>query len=80
MEPGKWIQMDCIRNVRNDELKKLDESSLRALEAGDSSEQAKVNTEKQTLRDIPQTFDVATPSTPKALREAWPSGLPASSW
>ena len=80
MTKARVVQMDCIRNVRNDELKKLDESSLRALEAGDSSEQAKVNTEKQTLRDIPQTFDVASPSTPKELKEAWPSGLPASSW
>jgi hypothetical protein len=76
MSKAQAIHMDCIRKVRNAELVKLDVPSLRAQEAGDATEQARVASEKQTLRDIPQTFDLSTHATPKALHDAWPDGLP----
>ena len=51
---------------------------LKALEAGDTSAQSAVNTKKQTLRDIPQTFDLTTDNDiPAELRIKWPSELPA---
>ena len=62
--------------VRNAELVKLDLPSLRAMEAGDTSAQSTIATEKQTLRDIPQTFDLTT-DTPELLKAKWPSELPA---
>lgn len=70
------IHMDHIRKSRNAELVKLDVPSLRAQETGDATEQAKIATEKQKLRDIPQTFDLSSKSTPKALKDTWPEELP----
>ena len=76
MAKARGVHMDKIRVVRNAELVKLDLTSLRAVEAGDASAQAAVVTEKQTLRDIPQTFDLTT-DTPTQLQAKWPSELPA---
>ena len=76
MPKARDIHMDCIRKVRNAELVKLDVLSLRAQEANDATEKTRIASEKQTLRDIPQTFDLSTHVTPKALHDAWPDGLP----
>jgi hypothetical protein len=77
MTKARAIHMDCIRKVRNAELVKLDVPSLRAQEANDATEKTRIASEKQTLRDIPQTFDLSTHVAPKALHDAWPDGLPA---
>ena len=77
MTKARAIHMDCIRKVRNAELVKLDVPSLRAQESNDATEKTRIASEKQTLRDIPQTFDLSTHVTPKALHDAWPDGLPA---
>jgi len=77
MTKARVVHMDKIRVVRNAELVKKDLTSLRAIEAGDTSAQATIATEKQTLRDIPQTFDLTTDNdTPEELKEKWPEGLP----
>ena len=47
---------------------------MKALEADDGSAAA-IATEKQALRDIPQTFDLTT-DTADELKEKWPEGLP----
>ena len=49
---------------------------MRAVEAEDTLEQARVAARKQTLRDIPQTFDLAKYRTPATLKAAWPTDLP----
>lgn len=67
--------MNGIRVCRNGELVKRDTTFMRALEVGDTSAQATISTEKQILRDIPQTFDL-TADTPEELKEKWPEGLP----
>ena len=78
MPKARGVHMDKIRLVRNAELVKKDLPSLRALEAGDTDAQARIATEKQTLRDIPQTFDLTTDNdTPLELEAKWPSELPA---
>jgi len=77
MAKARGIHMDRIRLVRNTELVKLDLSSLRAMEAGDTLAQSTIATEKQVLRDIPQTFDLTT-NTPEELKQKWPEGLPRS--
>jgi hypothetical protein len=77
MGKARAIKLAKIRASRNAELVKLDLDSLVAIEAGDSSEQARVSGLKQTLRDIPATFDLDKLKTPETLKGAWPSELPA---
>ena len=74
MPKARGIQMDKIREVRNKELAQKDIEFMKALEADDGSHTA-VAVEKQTLRDIPQTFDLTT-DTPEELKQKWPEGLP----
>ena len=78
MTKARVIHVDRIREVRNAELAKLDIPWMKAVEAGDTSSQATIATEKQTLRDIPATFDITTGvTTPEALKLKWPTELPA---
>ena len=74
MAKARGIQMDKIREMRDKELAKKDIEYMKALEANDGSAAA-IATEKQALRDIPQTFDLTT-DTPEQLKEKWPEGLP----
>jgi len=74
MPKARGIQMDKIREVRNKELAKKDIEFMKALEADDGSSAA-IAVEKQTLRDIPQTFDLTT-DTADELKQKWPEGLP----
>ena len=77
MPKARVLHMDAIRRVRNAELAKLDITYMRAIEAGDTDAQATIATEKQTLRDIPATFDITTDvDTPAALKSKWPAELP----
>ena len=75
MTKARTIHMDAIRVVCNAELVKEDVTFMRAVEAGDASEQARVASEKQALRDIPQTLDLTT-DTPEELKAIWPVELP----
>ena len=76
MAKARVLHMDTIRKARNIELAAKDITFMRAVEAGDTSAQSTIATEKQTLRDIPQTFDLTT-DTPEQLKALWPSELPA---
>ena len=66
--------MDKIRLVRNKQLADLDVSFMRAVETGDASELVRIASEKQALRDIPQTLDLTT-DTPEELKAIWPTEL-----
>ena len=68
--------MDGIRFIRNAELVARDTTFMRAVEAGNTDTQTAIGTEKQALRDIPQTFDLSA-DTPEELKAKWPSELPA---
>ena len=77
MTKARAIHMDAIREARNAELVAKDITFMRAVEAGDASAQSTIATEKQTLRDIPATFDITTGvDTPEELKAKWPSELP----
>ncbi len=78
MVKARVVQMDRIRVARNAELAKLDQPSLWAIESNDVPEQVRITSEKQRLRDIPQTFDLSTAPNPNALKARWPPGLPQS--
>ena len=78
MTKARAIHLEKIRLVRNAELVKEDVTFMRAVEAGDTDTQATIATKKQTLRDIPATFDITTGvDTPEKLKAKWPSELPA---
>ncbi len=77
MEKARVIQMNNIRAIRDRELAAKDIAFMRAVENGDTDAQATIKTEKQNLRDIPQTFDITTGvDTPEKLKDKWPDGLP----
>ena len=78
MPTARGVHMDTIRVVRNAELAKEDVTFMRAVEDGDTDAQATIKTKKQTLRDIPATFDLTTDvGTPELLKARWPTELPA---
>ena len=78
MDKARAIHMDEIRKVRDVELAAKDITFMRAVEAGDTDTQALIAAEKQTHRDIPQTFDLTTENdTPMELKAKWPTELPA---
>ena len=77
MTKARAMHMDKIRLVRNAELAAKDIPWMKAVEAGNTSAQATIATEKQVLRDIPATFDITTGvSTPELLKARWPTELP----
>jgi len=76
MPKARGIHMDRIREVRNEELSKLDLPFMRAVEAGDTDAQTTIGKAKQALRDLPITFDL-TARTPGQLKNKWPTELPA---
>ena len=78
MTKARAIHLAEIRRVRNEELVKEDVTFMRAVEAGDADAQATIKTKKQTLRDLPATFDITTGvDTPEKLKAKWPTELPA---
>jgi hypothetical protein len=77
MEKARVVHMDKIREARNTALTAKDIPFMRAVEAGDASAQSTIGAEKQTLRDLPATFDITTGvDTPEKLKAKWPSELP----
>ena len=77
MTKARAIHLEEIRRVRNEELAKEDINLMIANESGTSSEQDAVKAKKQTLRDLPATFDITTDvDTPEKLKAKWPSELP----
>ena len=78
MTKARAIHLAEIRRVRNEELVKEDVTFMRAVEDGDTDAQATIKTKKQTLRDLPATFDITTDAdTPEKLKAKWPTELPA---
>ena len=78
MTKARAIHLEEIRRVRNEELVKEDVTFMRAVEDGDTDAQNTIKTKKQTLRDLPATFDITTDvDTPDKLKAKWPTELPA---
>lgn len=76
MPKARSVHLDQVRKARDAALVELDLPFVRAVEAGDTNAQATIATKKQTLRDIPQTFDL-TARTPEQLKAKWPPELPS---
>ena len=78
MAEARGIHMDDIRIDRDKALLELDITFMRAVEDGDTDEQDAASTAKQALRDIPETFDLSSASTPEQLTVLWPDDLDRS--
>lgn len=68
------IHMDRIRDARNVQLDLIDKEIAKAEDAG-TGNPGLLRQARQTLRDIPQTFDLSNHTTPEELKAAWPTEL-----
>lgn len=66
MQKAREIHMNNIRQVRNEKLKELDVEQLKGVN---------VLIEKQSLRDLPLTFDLTLANTANELKSLWPQEL-----
>lgn len=76
MLAARVLQMDRIREVRNRELSQLDKDWTRASGRNDRGSADKLESKRETLRNIPQTFDLSSASDPEQLKALWPPELP----
>lgn len=77
MPKARAIHLDRIREARDAELVKADNDLKRAEDTADAAEVTRIRTLRQTLRDIPQSFDLDRAATPEDLDALWPAELPA---
>ena len=76
MTKARAIHLDRIRVYRNAELVKEDIAFQRALEADSASDKAGVIAKKETLRNLPSTFNLSGATNGTELDALWPSELP----
>ena len=76
MPKARGIHLQHIRYARDRELAGLDLLWLKAMEVDNPVEARRIAALKQTLRDIPQIFDLSVHNTPETLKAAWPAELP----
>jgi len=74
MPKAREIHMKRIRIARDKKLAELDVNTMKALGRGDVEERNRVEMLKQTLRDLPATFNLNV-ATPEELKALWPSEL-----
>jgi hypothetical protein len=79
MDRAREIHLARIRFIRDAELARLDVEWMRAFARGDTKGAAEVEAQKQALRDLPATLDLAGAATPDELKALWPAGLPKPS-
>ena len=74
MDKAREIKKDMIRAERAPMLEALDVAFMRVVEAGDTTQQAQIAAEKQTLRDATDDPAIAAASTPEELAAVDPLG------
>ena len=74
MDKAREIKKDQIREARKPMLEVLDVAYMRAVEAGDTTQQAQIAAEKQTLRDATADPAIAAATTPEELAAVDPLG------
>ena len=74
MDKAGESKKDRIREARKPMLEALDVAFMRAVEAGDTTQQAQIAAEKQTLRDATDDPAIAAASTPEELAAVDPLG------
>jgi hypothetical protein len=73
IDKAKAIWKDKWREARKPKLAALDVEFMRAVEAGNSSKQAEIATQKQALRDV--TLTPIEGNTPEEIKAVWPEIL-----
>lgn len=76
MPAARILHMGRIRTARDTRLAVLDGQWMRATARGDTTGAAAIETQRETLRNIPQTFDLSGAATPDALNALWPAQVP----
>jgi len=74
MDKAREIKKDMIRAERAPMLEALDVAYMRAVESGDTTQQAQIAAEKQALRDATDDPAIAAASTPEELAAVDPLG------
>ena len=74
MDKAREIKKDQIREARKPMLEALDVAYMRAVEAGDTTQQAQIAVEKQALRDATADPAIAAAMTPEELAAVDPLG------
>ena len=72
IDKAKAIKLDALRAERAPKLAALDLAFMRAVERGDTAEQARIVAEKQALRDVTK---VALPDDVASLKDFKPDIL-----
>lgn len=75
MPKAREIHMNRIRVARDEALIEADAEVKKAEDAGDATKLAAERAKRQTLRDIPQTFDLSGAKDPEELKALWPAEL-----
>lgn len=75
MAKAREIKLDYIRAARNVRLAALDVPFMKAVESGDTESISRISSEKQILRDIPQTFLLDDYNDIDTLKSVWPKEL-----
>lgn len=76
MPKARVIHMDRIREERNKELDRLDKEFNKENGRGRNAQAAAIEAQRETLRNIPATFDLSVADTPEALDALWPPEIP----
>ena len=74
MDKAREIKKDQIREARKPLLEALDIDFMRAVEAGDTTQQAQIIKKKEMLRDATDDPAIAAASTPEELIALNPLG------
>jgi len=74
MDKAREIKKDQIREARKPMLESLDVAYMRAVETGDTTQQAQIAAEKQVLRDATADPAIAAATTPEELAAVDPLG------
>lgn len=76
MPKARTIHLDRIRAVRKSALERLDADWMKATGQGRVADAATIESQRQVLRDLPQTLPVDQCTTPDELKALWPAELP----
>ena len=76
MPKARTIHMDRIRAKRNKELDRLDKEHTKESGRGRKVQADAIEAKRETLRNIPATFDLSGASTPEELAALWPADVP----
>jgi hypothetical protein len=76
MNIARNIHMDKIRKIRDVQLDSLDKDWMKASGQKKQKDADDIETQRQALRDLPQTFDLTKAQTVDDLKVMWPPNLP----